>query len=90
MGCALQEPLLRREQGDLHRALYDVPSLVGPSSAGWDAIGDCTISMLLTALSHWRGAGAVLHPTGVWPGLLELPSGPYFSSGRSPARSTSC
>ena len=73
MGCALQEPFLRREQVALHRRLYDVPSLAGPPPAGWDGSGDCTIRMLLTALSHWRGAGAVRHPTGVWPRLLELP-----------------
>jgi hypothetical protein len=85
MGCALQAPLLRREQSNLHRVLYDVPSLVGPPPAGWDAIGDCTIRMLLTALSHWRGAGAVLHPSGVWPRLLELPSGPHFLLGPIPS-----
>jgi hypothetical protein len=93
MGCALQEPLLRQEQDNLHRVLYDVPSLVDappgrgwkPPPAGCDAIGDCTIRMLLTALSHWRGARAILHPTGVWPRLLELPSGPRFLLGPIPS-----
>lgn len=81
MGGALKDPFLRREQNDLHKRLYDVPSLMGSPPAGWDTIGECTIRMLLTALSHWRGAGAVLHPTGVWPRLLELPSGPCFLLG---------
>jgi hypothetical protein len=93
MGCALREPYLQREQDNLHRVLYDVPSLVDyppgrgwtPPPAGWDAIGDCTIRMLLTALSHWRGAGAIMHPTGVWPRLLELSTGPHFLLGPIPS-----
>ena len=87
MGCALLEPLLRREQAILHQGLYpatpppaDAPQGGGwqPPPAGWDGIGDCTIRMLLTALSHWRGAGALCHPTGVWPRLQVLPSGQFF------------
>ena len=80
MGCALQEPLLRLEQGNLHRVLYAAPSMADapplpwpPLLTGWDGCGDCTIRMLLTALSHWRGAGAYRHPSGVWPHLNALP-----------------
>ena len=81
MGGALQDPLLRQERDSLHQALYGScprtdeprPPDYLPPPASWDAIGDCTIRMLLTALSHWRGAGAYRHPSGVWPHLNALP-----------------
>jgi hypothetical protein len=90
MGCALQDPLLRLERDSLHQALY-APCLdpgdreYTPPGWNWDAVGECSIRMLLTALSHWRGAGAHRHPSGIWPHLQALQSGHRFLLGPVPS-----
>ncbi len=84
MGRAFQNPYLRQERANLHQRLYDVPlhPPYVPPPPEWDGMGSpCTIRQLLTALSHWRGAGATNHPAGFWPHVLELETGPIYLLG---------
>ena len=80
------EPHLRREREILDRRLYaSIPSVPtgrrGPLPAGDLGLGQCSIRMLLTWLSYWRGAGANLFPPGVWPRLIEYERQVMFELG---------
>ncbi len=48
---------------------------------GATGIGVCSISMLLTWVSHWRGAGAALYPEGVWLHRHDTQEGPLYELG---------
>jgi len=81
------EPHLRREREILHRRLYgSIPSIPTgrrglPAPLGDLGLGQCSIRMLLTWLSYWRGAGANLFPPGVWPRLIEYERQVMFELG---------
>jgi hypothetical protein len=71
------EPHLRREREILDRRHYGtIPTVPTgrralPTPPGDLGLGQCSIRMLLTWLSYWRGAGTNLFPPGVWPRLIE-------------------
>ena len=81
------EPHLRREREILDRRLYgSIPSIPTgrrglPAPLGDLGLGQCSIRMLLTWLSYWRGAGANLFPPGVWPRLIEYERQVMFELG---------
>jgi hypothetical protein len=72
---------LREERDALSARLHAMPRLPVHAPAGSTGIGECSISMLLTGLSYWRGAGAILFSAGVWPRWREDRNGPLFELG---------
>ena len=83
MDGVLEGRALREEQAAFHTRLYATPGRPLPvsPSLGVPGFGPCTIRMLLTWFSHWRGAAAVRHPTGIWPCSYMGPAGPIFELG---------
>jgi hypothetical protein len=80
------QPHLRWEREILDRRLYDrIPSIPTgrplPTPPGDLGLGQCSIRMLLTWLSYWRGAGANLFSPGVWPRLTEYEDRVMFELG---------
>jgi hypothetical protein len=81
MDIVLAGRALPKEHLSLAERLYSIPHLPVQLVAGNTGIGRCSIRMLLTWLCHWRGAGAVRYPAGVWPHRHDTSDGPHFEVG---------
>ena len=83
MDVVLGNRTVRNEQAYLSERLYgNLPREPVHAPPGNLGLGDCSIRMLLTWVSHWRGAGAALNPAGVWPHYAgSSPGGPLFELG---------
>ncbi len=81
MDAILVGRTLREERASLTIRLYLAPRRPVHAQGGATGAGQCSIRMLLTWVSSWRGAGAILHPAGVWPRWREGPDGPLVELG---------
>ncbi len=60
---------------------YTLPRRAVRPAPGDRGVGRCSIRMLRTWLSRWRGAGAALYPAGVWPHPRhDTSAGPLFAA----------
>ncbi len=67
MDTLLTGRALHAEHLSLAERLHTLPRRAVRPAPGDTGVGRCSIRMLLTWLSRWRGAGAALYPAGVWP-----------------------
>ena len=81
MDAILEGRTLREERGALATRFYSAPRRPVHAPVGAAETGQCSIRMLLTWVSSWRGAGVILHPAGVWPSWREGPDGPLVELG---------
>jgi hypothetical protein len=81
MGCTVRYGPLRDEQAALTIRLSVAPPAGISTPPGETGVGPCSIRMLLTWLSLWRGGAGFLHPGGIWPRWIDGHSGPIFELG---------
>jgi hypothetical protein len=81
MDIVLTGRALHAEHLSLAERLCTLPRQAVQPAPGDTGVGRCSIRMLLTWLSHWRGAGAVRYPAGVWPHRHDTSDGPLFELG---------